>query len=173
MAEPFIGEIRSFSFSFAPVGWATCDGQSMVIQQNAALYALLGTTYGGNGASFNLPDLRGRTLLHRGPGYPEGITGQAGTETVALTTNSQLPVHTHLLAVNSTAGNTNTPGNNVLAVVADAAKPAYAATKASPAAALAATAIASGGGSAGHNNMQPSLVINYCIALTGYFPSRP
>lgn len=133
MAEPFIGEIRLFGFGFAPQGWATCDGQALNINQNQALYALIGTTYGGSGTTFNLPDLRGRTLLHRSttdPTYLEGKGG--GSEAVTLTAASQLPAHTHALAANAAAGSTNVPKDNVPAAVALAGQFAYATAKASP-----------------------------------------
>jgi microcystin-dependent protein len=172
MSEPFIGEIRSFSFGFAPNGWATCDGQTLNISQNQALFALLGTIYGGNGTTnFQLPDLRGRTMISRNNDYPEGHAG--GAETVALTAMSQLPPHTHALNVNSTAGGTNTPSGSTPSAVADPGntKFAYATAKASGKN-LAAGSIASAGNGAAHENMQPSLVINYCIALTGIWPSR-
>lgn len=171
MAEPFIGEIRLFSFNFAPQGWSTCDGQLLNITQNQALYSLLGTTYGGNGTTnFNLPDLRGRTTLHRSAAYSEGVNG--GTETVALTATPQLPAHTHVLAANSNPGGANVPQGNVPAAVVDTTKFAYATAKAAPSATLAPGTLSSTGASGGHNNLQPSLTINYCIALTGYFPSR-
>lgn len=172
MAEPFIGEIRLFGFGFAPKGWATCDGQLLTISQNQALYALIGITYGGNGTTnFNLPDLRGRTMLHRSttdPTYLEGAKG--GTETVFLTSTSQLPAHTHALCANSAAGSTNAPSNTVPAAVATTTNQfAYATAKASPAVAL--HSLTSTGGAA-HNNMQPTLTLNFCIALSGVFPSR-
>ena len=171
MAEPFIGEIRLFSFGYAPEYWATCDGQTMNISQNQALFTLIGTTFGGNGTTtFNLPDFRGRTLLHRSAAYPEGTAG--GTESVALTAISQLPIHTHALTANSAAGGTNNPQSNVPATVQDTAKFEYATTKVTPAVNLAAATLSSAGASAGHNNMQPSLTINYCIALMGVYPSR-
>lgn len=171
MAEPFLGEIRLFSFGYAPQWWATCDGQTMNIVQNQALFALLGTTFGGNGTTtFKLPDFRGRTLLHRSAAYPEGTAG--GTETVALTSTSQLLTHTHALMANSAAGGTNNPQSNVPAAVQDTAKSEYATAKATPAVNLAAGTLSSAGASAGHDNMQPSLTINYCIALMGVFPSR-
>lgn len=173
MGDPYIGEIRLLAFNFAPRGWATCDGQTMPITQNQALYSLLNTIYGGDGrTTFNLPDLRGRTMIHRSQTYPEGVKG--GTETVALTAASQLPVHSHGLLASSAAGSTNAPGGNLLAAVADAtnSKYAYATEKASPAAFLAPASLAPAGASAGHNNMQPSLVVNYCIALTGVYPPR-
>lgn len=173
MAEPYIGEIRLFSFGYAPKGWATCDGQTINIVQNQALYSLLGTTYGGDGVTtFKLPDLRGRTTLHRSSAYQEGAAG--GAETVALATTAQLPAHTHLLAANTAAGSSNVPQGNLLAAVQDSSgtKFGYAVAKAIPAATLAPGSISSTGGSSGHNNMQPTLVINYCIALTGYYPPR-
>lgn len=168
MVEPFIGEIRLFGFGYAPQGWATCDGQLLNISQNQALYALIGTTYGGNGTTnFNLPDLRGRTMLHRGSSYMEGREG--GIETVALSATSQLPAHTHALNANSAAGGTNVPQGNVPAAVAITDQFAYATAKASPAAVF--PSLTSTGGAA-HDNMQPSLTLNFCIALTGLFPSR-
>lgn len=172
MGDPYLGEIRLFSFNFAPKGWSTCDGQALPIAQNQALYALLGTTYGATSTTFNLPDFRGRTMIHRSSVYIEGQAG--GAETVALTTASQLPAHIHVLAANNTAGSTNTPAGTVLSAVQDTTntKFAYATAKASPAATLAPGSLTTTGASQGHNNMQPSLVINYCIALAGVFPSR-
>ncbi|MFA7405776.1 MAG: tail fiber protein [Pelobacteraceae bacterium] len=171
MADPFLGEIRIFGFNYAPQGWATCDGQLLGIAQNQALYSLLGTTYGGNGTTnFNLPDLRGRTMMHANATYLEGKFG--GAETVALTATSQLPAHSHTLMANSLPGSSNVPQGNILAAVADAGKSAYATTKASPAATMAPGALSPAGSSSGHNNVQPSLTINCCIALTGIWPSR-
>lgn len=171
MAEPFLGEIRLFGFGFPPSGWATCDGQIMQVGQNQALYALLGTTYGGNGSTtFNLPDFRGRTMLHASPTYLEGRAG--GAEKVALTAPSELPVHTHALSATSVPGTTNVPQGNFMAAVADATKFAYADAKASPPTSLGINTIAPAGASQGHNNMQPSLTVNFCIALQGLWPSR-
>lgn len=176
--EPYIGQISMFAFRFAPIGWALCNGQSLPIAQNQALYALIGTTYGGTATTFNLPDLRGRIAMHRSTdaqtNYREGQAG--GTETVALTTASQLPPHSHTLTANSAAGNGNSPAGVVPAAVQDAGNPqtmfAYTSAKASPAATLAAGSLATAGASLGHDNVQPSLVINYCIALSGIWPSR-
>jgi microcystin-dependent protein len=171
MAEPFIGEIRLFGFNFAPQGWATCDGQLLNISQNQALYSLLGTTYGGNGTSnFNLPDFRGRTLLHANATYGEGKAG--GTETVALAATSELPAHSHTLFANAAPGTSNLPQGNILAATQspDNTKSAYATAKVT--ANLAGGTLSPAGGSAGHNNMQPSLTVNFCIALTGLWPSR-
>ena len=114
MANPFLGEIRAFSFAFAPTGWALCNGQTMQISQNAALFSLLGTTYGGNGVqTFQLPNLQGRVGIHVGGGFAQGQT--AGEEAVALTT-AQLPPHTHSVnaAANGTANASNVPGPTVV-----------------------------------------------------------
>lgn len=173
MAEAFIGEIRLFGFNFAPIGWATCDGQTLSINQNQALFALIGTIYGGDGVSnFKLPDFRGRVMTHRNPSDPNFQEGKpGGNEGVALNSTAQLPQHSHALLANSATGSLNTPQGNVLAAVEDSAKLAYADTKAPPNT-LAPGSLSPSGGSAPHNNMQPSLIINYCIALTGYFPPR-
>ncbi len=171
MAESFLGEIRLFGFNYAPQGWATCDGQLLNIPQNQALFSLIGTTYGGNGTTnFNLPDFRGRTLLHANATYLEGKPG--GAETVALSATSQLPAHGHALMANSNPGNSNVPQGNVLSAVAETTNFAYATAKATPAATMAAGTLSPAGGSAAHNNVQPSLAVNYCIALTGIWPQR-
>lgn len=167
MAEPFLSEIRMFSFNFAPVGWATCDGQSMQITQNQALYSLLGIIFGGNGTSyFNLPDLRGRTPLHFSSGYAEGSKG--GQENVILNTQ-QIPAHTHALQSTSAMAQSDKPANNVLALLTTG-KADY--TTSANLVTMNNSAIALAGGSNGHNNMQPSLVVNFCIALQGIYPSR-
>jgi microcystin-dependent protein len=174
MADPFIGEIRLFSFGYAPSGWATCDGQTLTITQNAALYSLLSTMYGGDGkTTFKLPDLRGRTMISRNTTFPEGQAG--GTETVALSATSQLPAHSHTLAATTTNGGTNIPSGTILAAGIDstsAAKSAYTPTKAANTY-LAPGSLTTTGNSAAHNNMQPSQTINYCIATMGMYPPRP
>lgn len=170
MAEPFIGEVRVFAFNFAPQGWATCDGQILPVAQNQALFALLGKTYGGNGSTtFALPDLRGRASMHRSSANPLGAAG--GLETVALTGAAQLPQHTHRLGATSTTATLNSPNNAVLATVDGGSQLAYTATK--PTSNLNPNTLGTAGASVGHQNMQPSLVLNYCIALSGLFPSRP
>jgi len=168
MAEPFISEIRAFGFNFAPKGWATCDGQLLAINQNQALYSLIGITYGGDGrTNFNLPDLRGRTPIHFDASYREGQ--KSGSENVTLTTG-QIPAHTHTLEATTSAPAANTPASNLLATLpadkADFTAPANSNSTLNPA------SLAAAGGSIPHNNMQPSLVINFCIALIGVFPSR-
>jgi microcystin-dependent protein len=174
MAEPFIGQIISAGFNFAPRGYATCDGQLMSIAQNTALFSLLGTTYGGNGqTTFGLPDLRGRFGLHQGQG--SGLTNRtmgevAGTESVTLI-SSQMPQHNHVLnAVNASGSSRTAPGNFLGNESQN--KTSFYAPAASPSASLNAASIGQAGGNQPHNNMQPSLVINYCIALEGIFPSR-
>ena len=165
MAEPFLSEIRIFSFNFAPRGWATCDGQLLPINQNQALFSLLGTTYGGDGrTTFALPNLQSRTPIHVGSGHTLGERG--GEEAHTLST-SEIPAHVHSLAASSTsAGGNASPsgrflggGNNVY----------HAESNLTP---LASGSIANAGGSQAHLNMQPFLTLNFCIALQGIFPSR-
>jgi microcystin-dependent protein len=165
MADPFLGEIRVTSFNFAPKGWALCNGQLLAISQNQALFALLGTFYGGNGINnFALPDLRGRTPLHNGSSFPQGQTG--GEERHTLTP-AEIPAHSH--AQGSIAQATgNNPANSVLA-----AKPRRGSNVYAPVAnpvQLAGQGAAGGGQS--HDNMQPYLALNFVIALQGIFPSR-
>ncbi len=166
--EPFLGEIRAFGFNFNPRGWAKCDGQLLPIAQNQALYSLLGTTYGGDGrTTFGLPDLRGRASLHQGQGTGLGnrpIGSRAGQQAVALT-SSQIPSHTHTL--NALADN---PSSGMPAAGILSADTLYTAGPSDTA--LAAQSIGNTGGNVGHENMQPWLVINWCIALQGTFPSR-
>lgn len=168
MSNPFIGEIRMFGFNFAPVGWAFCQGQLLAINQNTALFALLGTTYGGNGSTtFGLPDLRGRTPLHPGTGgggtYVLGQTG--GTENHTLSA-AELGSHTHTPSGSSATPDAASPAGNYWA-----AGGVYA-TTATPGATMQAGALAnSAGGGQSHGNMQPYLVLNFSIALAGIFPS--
>jgi microcystin-dependent protein len=172
MADPFVAEIRIFPFNFAPKGWAWCDGQIMPISQNTALFALLGTTYGGDGKStFALPDLQGRAPMHpgQGPGLSLHDLGESsGTETVTLL-ESEIPAHTHALLSNAASANRTAPQGNSLARVAGAAPYAPAAA---PTAALADQALAPAGGDQPHNNMQPYLTFYFNIALQGVFPPR-
>ena len=168
MSEPFIGEIRIFSFGFAPRSWALCNGQLLPINQNQALFSLLGTTYGGDGrTSFALPDLRGRVPLHVGP---ENVLGaRAGAETVTLTA-AQLPAHTHALQASADVAGATDPSGATLAKKPRFGADVYAA--AAPTTALAPQAIGASGGGQAHTNLQPYSVLNFCIALTGIFPSR-
>jgi microcystin-dependent protein len=172
--DQYVGEIRLFSFNFAPKGWSFCAGQLMSIQQNQALFALLGTIYGGNGIqTFGLPDLRGRVANHMGSGGGGNyVIGEfAGTENVSLNAN-QIPAHLHLFQGTKTAGATENPINRMLgqSLATSADKFAYAA--ASNLTPLNPASIQPAGGPQPHANIQPYLALNYCISLTGIFPSR-
>jgi microcystin-dependent protein len=166
MAAPFISEIRIFSFGYAPKGWAQCNGQLLPMNQNQALYALLGTTYGGNGTTnFALPDFRGRAAMHAGDNH---TLGERGGEQAHTLTVSELPTHSHVVnATNSPASNPS-PANNLLAQESQNAYSAggTANTAMSPA------MIGQTGGSQAHMNMQPFRGLNFCIALMGYLPSQ-
>lgn len=164
MSEPFIGEIRLFSNNYAPQGWAFCQGQLLPINQNQALFSILGTTYGGNGqTTFALPDLRGRVAIHMGNGYPLGQS--SGQETHVLTT-AELPPHTHLVSGSTEPPNAPSPAGNVWATRTDSQYSTSPNTTLNPA------AMSAAGSSQAHPNMQPYLTVNYCIALVGLYPSR-
>ena len=182
MSDQFVAEIRIFPFNFAPTGWAFCDGQLMPISQNTALFSLLGTTYGGDGKStFALPDMQGNAGMQ--PGQGQGLSQrflgeQSGTETVTLLV-SEIPIHTHSLnARPNVVGGTADPTNNVPSLGAWVAGAqtgvvqTYTVTP-NPLVQMAFNALAPAGGSLPHNNMQPYLTLNYCIALQGIFPQRP
>ena len=167
--EPFIAQIMLFGGNFAPRGWAFCDGQLLAISSNSALFSILGTTYGGDGRStFGLPDLRGRVPMHagNGPGLsPRRIGERDGVETVTLV-ESQMPSHNHSVNFVNAIADSDRPNGDLLAK-ADV----YSATT-TPLGQLNSATIANAGGSQAHENMQPSLCINYIIALQGIFPSR-
>ena len=177
MAEPFLGQISLFGYSFAPRGWANCDGQLLAISQNTALFSLLGTTYGGDGrTNFGLPDLRGRVAIHtgNGPGLSNYALGaKGGTENVTLSV-SQIPAHSHgattTIRGHADPGNSRAPGGNTWAESDDRDY-----TDQAPSEELhsgsAQTTIQNTGGGQSHDNQQPYLVVRYCIALTGIFPS--
>jgi microcystin-dependent protein len=163
MSDPFLGEIKLVSFSFAPTGWAFCDGQLLAIQQNQALFAILGTTYGGDGMrTFALPNFQGLTPVHFGNGIALGQSGGEATHT--LTTN-EIPAHHHLLASTLQATSEN-PAGNLLASKARGGVSIYAAPGPNI------NIGTSSGSSHPHNNLQPYLVLNFVIALQGIFPSR-
>jgi microcystin-dependent protein len=163
MSEPFLGQISIMAFNFAPRGWAQCNGQLLPINQNQALFALLGTQYGGNGQiTFGLPDFRGRTPLHVGNNFTQGERG--GEENHTLSVN-EMPNHTHTHSVSSNSAAAAVPNNNSFG---NGAAKLYASQN--NGATL--TNISSAGGSQPHNNMQPYSVLNFCIALQGIFPSR-
>lgn len=171
MSDPFVAEVRIFAFSFAPKGWAFCNGQLLPISQNTALFSLLGTMYGGDGKStFALPNLEGSTVIQPGQGqglslYDQGQTG--GVEFVTLL-DSEMPSHSHTLvgdeddATNKTPQGTCIAGGNQMYL----APPVVNTT-------LAFQSLALAGGSLPHNNMMPYLTLNYCIAMQGVFPARP
>jgi microcystin-dependent protein len=163
MAEPFLSEIRIMSFGFAPKGWAQCNGQLLPINQNQALFSLLGTTFGGDGrVNFALPDNRARVPIHVGSGHTLGEKGGEQAHTLSI---SELPQHTHVLSgVNANAA-TNDPTG---AALATAAALYHSPTSLTP---LRAGSVTNVGGSQAHLNMQPFLTLNFCIALQGIFPS--
>jgi microcystin-dependent protein len=166
MSEPFLGEIKIVSFNFPPKGWALCQGQLLPINQNQALFALLGTTYGGNGqTTFALPNLRGQVPLHMGNGHTLGE--RAGTSSVTLSIQ-QLPAHLHRAQASTDTGTTLIPSNTV--VLAKRAAEIYHAP--TNLASLNPGTVTSVGGAQPHNNMMPYLVLNFIIALQGIFPSR-
>jgi microcystin-dependent protein len=164
MSEPFLAEIRIVSFDFAPRGWASCDGQILPINQNQALFALLGTTYGGNGyVNFALPDLRGRTPIHFDGAHPQGLA--AGEPSHTLIQN-EIPAHNHVVTASSNAADQVSPSNNYWA---DGGVAAY---SSATGATLAPAAVSPSGGSQPHENHSPYLALNFVIALQGIFPSR-
>lgn len=173
MAEPFLGEIRMFGFNFNPRGWAQCNGQLLPIAQNTALFSLLGTIYGGDGrTTFALPELRGRFPMHYGNG--PGLTGRpigqrSGTEDVTLVT-SQIPSHTHAATVTADVGDATSPVGTIPATANDG-ESNYRNSGSGTTLAAGTQGQASGGGQS-HTNMPPYLAVNFCIALTGIFPSR-
>ena len=165
MAEPFLAEIRIMSFNFAPQGWALCAGQLLPINQNQALFSLLGTTYGGDGrVNFGLPNLQGRTPIHMGGGHTLGEVGGEAAHTLSI---AEIPTHTHVANASNTAGTAIIPTGNLLA---GSSNQLYTAPQ--NLVALNAATLANAGGSQAHVNMQPFLVLNFCIALQGIFPSQ-
>jgi microcystin-dependent protein len=165
VGTPFMSEVKICAFNFAPQGWAFCNGQFLPINQNQALFSLLGTMYGGNGqTTFALPDLRGRTAIHIGQGFTQGQAG--GQETHTLT-QSEMPTHIHFMSAVTEVGTTTAPSNNWLARSATEPYRAFSnPTTMHPA------SITNYGGSQPHENRQPYLVLNFVIALQGAFPSR-
>lgn len=164
MSEPFLSEIKIVSFNFPPKGWALCNGQLLPINQNQALFALLGTTYGGNGqTNFALPNLRGRTPISFGNGHD---LGEAAGSTAVTINIQQLPTHTHAAMASATNGNQPIVPNAVLAAANNLWTNPSGLTTITP------QTVTSVGGSQPHNNMMPYLVLNFIIALQGIFPSR-
>jgi microcystin-dependent protein len=166
MAEPFLSEIRLMSFNFAPKGWAMCNGQLLPINQNQALFALLGTTFGGDGrTTFALPDLRGRVPIHEGAGFTLGQKGGEQAHTLSI---SELPSHTHFANASNNAGSTNATSGNVLGN----SSPNSLFGPVQNLGAMTPATVANVGGSQAHLNMQPYLTLTFCIALQGIFPSQ-
>ena len=164
MAEPYLGEVRLFSIHYAPRGWLSCEGQLLSINQNQALYSLLGTVYGGDGVNtFALPDLRGRVPIHVSPSLPLGT--KAGEETHTLTTN-EMPQHTHQVHGSSSSASATSPQGNVWANMSNL----YASN--TTLVSMNSAALSTTGGGQTHNNMQPYLAVRFCIAIQGIYPSR-
>jgi microcystin-dependent protein len=164
MAEPFLSEIRMMSFVFAPKGWALCNGQLLPINQNQALFSLLGTTFGGDGrVNFALPDLRGRTPIHVGSAHSLGERGGEQAHTLSI---GELPTHTHVFNASQSNASGPVPTNNMFGT----SNNMYAG--ASNLVAINAGTITNVGGSQAHLNMQPFLTLSFCIALQGIFPSQ-
>ena len=172
MSDPFVAEIRAFGFNFAPINWMLCNGQTLPISQYAVVFSLIGTYYGGNGTTnFQLPNLQGRTPMHWGTGFPSTwyLGEPDGTASVALLT-TQMPMHQHAVQVAEGGAVTGTPGSSVWLGESNPAT-TYTNTG-SPNSTLAANAIGMTGGSQPHDNMQPFLTVNFCIAMAGVYPSR-
>lgn len=168
MSQPFYAEIRIFGFAYAPRNWALCQGQLLPINQNQALFSLLGTTYGGNGqTTFALPDFRGRAPIHmgQGNGLPNFNLGQAGGEENHTLATTEIPVHGHTAVASTAAADASTPVGNYWA----AGNQIYAS---SANATMRTDALGTSGSGQAHNNMQPYLTLNFSIALIGVFPSR-
>jgi microcystin-dependent protein len=163
MAEPFLSELRLMSFVFAPKGWALCNGQLLPINQNQALFSLLGTTFGGDGrVNFALPDLRGRVPIHVGSGHTLGERGGEQAHTLSI---AELPTHTHVANASTSNATTAVPTSNVMGSTSNGYAGAANLTS------LLASTVSNTGGSQAHLNMQPFLVLSFCIALQGIFPS--
>jgi microcystin-dependent protein len=168
MAEPFLSEIRIMSFGFAPKGWAQCNGQLMPINQNQALFSLLGTTFGGDGrVNFALPDLRGRVPIHVGSGHTLGERGGEQAHTLSI---AELPEHVHVAQGVNAAATTPDPTGGFFAQTPAAIGAVYSTTNSSLVA-LNPQSVGNTGGSQAHLNMQPFLTLTFCIALQGIFPS--
>jgi microcystin-dependent protein len=164
--EPFLSEIRIFSMNYAPRGWAMCNGQFLPINQNQALFSLLGTTYGGNGqTTFALPDFRGRVPIHMSQSHNLGERAGEAAHTLSI---SELTMHVHATFASNNAGSTDDPAGNLLGN--SAPNTLFGPTQALTA--MRANTVSNVGGSQAHNNMQPYLTLTFCIALQGIFPSQ-
>lgn len=164
MSSPYLGEIKAIAFSYPPKGWAFCNGQLLPVAQNQALFAILGTLYGGNGVdTFALPDLQGRMPVHQGPALPVGQRGGAATHTLTV---GEIPAHTHRAVASSGAATAVSPVGGTWAA------PSVAVYSPSVSTPMATSAVGSAGGGQPHENRAPYLVLNFVIALEGVFPSR-
>ena len=174
MAQPYVGEIRMFAGTFAPVGWMFCDGQTLPISENETLFQLIGTTYGGDGQStFNLPNLQSRVPIHMGTsgGQTFILAEMAGVETVTLTAQ-QIPVHTHPIVASASPGTSTSPVGTVLAEASGTAGGELTYGTDPAIVAMNAQSLTQAGGSQPHDNMQPYLVISFIISLFGIFPTQ-
>ena len=168
MAEPFLAETRIMSFNFAPKGWAMCNGQLLPINQNQALFSLLGTNFGGDGrVNFGLPDFRGRTPIHFGNGHTLGEKAGVESHTLSIT---ELPLHNHVLNNSTAVVSTNIPASG--GSLGNSAPNLLYNSSNNNMTAMSTNSLASTGGSQAHTNMQPFLVLNFCVALQGIFPSQ-
>jgi microcystin-dependent protein len=175
MSSPFLGEIRPWGLNFAPRGWAMCQGQTLSIQQNTALFALLGTTYGGNGTTnFQLPDLQGRVPMKYGtdPVGNNYVIGEQGGEETVTVLSTQMPIHTHTLSGTSANTNRAKPADGCALGTSSGGNSYYAASNSSLTTINVGTVSLYQGGNQPHTNLQPYLAINWCIAMNGIFPSR-
>lgn len=175
MSTPYVGEIRLFPYTFAPVGWQLCDGSLLGIADYEVLYALIGTTFGGNGqTTFGVPDLRGRVPVHQGTG--SGLTPRVmgelnGSESVTLI-SAQMPTHTHNFAATSSAASINSPGSTAELGGLTTTDTMYTSTVAGSGEVMSNAAISQSGGNVPHENLMPTLTATFCIAVNGIFPSQ-
>jgi microcystin-dependent protein len=168
--DPFVGEIRCFSFNQVPTGWLQCSGQTLQVNQYQALYSLIGTQFGGNGSTtFNLPNLNGVTPLHYNAGAQVNVGTAGGAETVKVVA-SQMPAHTHLVEASNVVSNEDVPTAYYLGATAS---PHLAYGPSASPVAMAADIVGNAGSNAAHPNLQPYLALSFCIATTGLYPSRP
>lgn len=176
MSEPFLGEIRIFPYNFAPRGWAFCNGQLLPISQNTALFSLVGTTYGGDGrTTFGLPDLQGRVPLHpgRGPGLTERRLGEKGGQSQVDLSLAQMAAHSHVIRASQGLGDQSDPASHSFGVAAAGRQIlSMYSPDAGSSPPMNAAALAHTGGNQPHNNLSPHLILNFCIALVGLYPSR-